>query len=1794
MDKTQVWTWSPRLFSPPISEYLADASIAAVYSGFAAQHNVAVSDVSDIYVWGSGQVGQLGLDPESEFELEDQYVSHPQRLRHEALLHKRVLQVCCGRDWTACLTDAGLYTWGSNAYNQLGHHHQRELFTLMRELKQSYPSSPDAKWGYWRVDEPVESEHESESEGQAAERSPVERSQGLEKSRELTGCRLASSTTWLCATPKLVGGPLLNKTIVHVACGAQHMACVTDEGDVFTWGYGGRGALGHPNIRITGEPMLVEYFRSPGGDAATRIFIKSVACGESFTIAVAANGHAYGWGEHAFGQLGLGPIPETPMQHSAFYPCPTLISSLAEANQVVVSVACGASHTLFLTDVGHVYSCGSNVLGQLGNGTDHSLPVCIESLKSTKVTSISCGELFSAAVTDRGELWMWGAGSGQFGCKEGRHAEYPGQVGFVGNVRQVACRSRSVMTLLGPPREASRPDYQKMLFARDFSDITFRLDNQAEIPAHKAILAARCPALLSLGAEDGGGAVLLPDVNEAVFRKLLEFIYTGDFALLASAGLNDELYRLALELNFTGLVRKCAMLLGRPVPDAHQAAGGSAVRHIDDLREDLLRLLREPQFSDCTLRVEQQPGLEAKTFECHRAVLSARCPFFEAMLSADRGYKESQQAVISLSMPFDNDDVDAGSTVAELLKWIYAERFDPAPDTSQALLVLADEYRLPLLAQMCETLIQEGVDETNVCDVLQFAETFRANKLRSYCIDYMAAPTFPSHLIDAAQLKPELLEQIQLRKGSWSEHSRSRRKVKEREARYQQYEEERQTQVQRWAARDSPLFALGQALRESLERFDQAVAQADPAAKAPCWPRWMWRMSRQERRERLERLHAERKQRKEAKRLRRLEEQEQAAAAQRERDEAQRRKRERMNRVFIRADPAASTSQERPAAGLSELVEDDRQEETKSAAAYEGKTEKLDKGKEKAVDSDNEEEIDDFEAPLDLEQQQGREEEAPNYDKATLTLMDTTQQATDVSREVAFLRATLTAIQAEFGQISPKGALQLEVRALRREFNSIEEEARSLAPQVSVALDSSALSQEVVALRAELDAIEREAEQLVLERASQSLPPSLLVLPKEVRAIRAEFDAIEREAQSLAAECRAHSIVDPLLPKEVSAIRAEFDAIKRQAQQLAAWREAAVKEVSALRDEFAAIELAAQALQITLREADAHEEVVKREEVTVRSEEEERGYESEEEEEVKQNEEEEEEEMKVRGMRDSAESPDGREDKHTTDEEKEKDRKMEDGEDDDNEELNRAIRLVEQAFALEREDPAKADHLFTQSSIGFLQAMRIADAQGKSDVRRIVDGYIARIDARNLRRSAQMIKRKESESLHSAPEEEFMATSGMELESCDYGQLVADSSEEVATVSSLEEVVPQDSYLTAVLSDELPRRATNNTPLRSPVVDAAAVATSAAPSTADTTGESESEVSAELLASAEMEPEDGAYMQAVVEEEEEADTPQRSRASTVELRRDAAEAAAEVLNTITAGGSQAQTTGVSAAARWKPADNNGARKHDALANTRVTAPALRDINRRSEVVVVVCLDCAFTFTFVIVIIPNVNVNNAVAVDSTRHLLVEQATRLEPAARPKRPASTSFVSGRVSSSLASRLALFESPSSSSTSPPQQPNSTTQTTPQLGPSSPVAVRATSFGQTRPAALSTPQPPGALGLRRRSSITTFQSPATATVAQDAIERYQQQQQQSAEVTSGQRPAATAAASNGHETRTLSYVDLKDNRSSLPDWVDQAQLEVYLSDEDFGVVFQMSRQEFNALKSWRRNQFKKAAGLF
>ncbi|CDQ81483.1 unnamed protein product [Oncorhynchus mykiss] len=48
------------------------------------------------------------------------------------------------------------------------------------------------------------------------------------------------------------------------------------------------------------------------------------------------------------------------------------------------------------------------------------------------------------------------------------------------------------------------------------------------------------------------------------------------------------------------------------------------------------------------------------------------------------------------------------------------------------------------------------------------------------------------------------------------------------------------------------------------------------------------------------------------------------------------------------------------------------------------------------------------------------------------------------------------------------------------------------------------------------------------------------------------------------------------------------------------------------------------------------------------------------------------------------------------------------------------------------------------------------------------------------------------------------------------------------------------------------------------------------------------------------------------------------------------------------------------------------------------------------------------------------------------------------------------------------------------------------------------------------------------------------------------------------------------------------------LPEGVDPLRLEIYLSDQDFQRVLEMTRTEFNALPNWKQKNLKKSKGLF
>jgi len=70
-----------------------------------------------------------------------------------------------------------------------------------------------------------------------------------------------------------------------------------------------------------------------------------------------------------------------------------------------------------------------------------------------------------------------------------------------------------------------------------------------------------------------------------------------------------------------------------------------------------------------------------------------------------------------------------------------------------------------------------------------------------------------------------------------------------------------------------------------------------------------------------------------------------------------------------------------------------------------------------------------------------------------------------------------------------------------------------------------------------------------------------------------------------------------------------------------------------------------------------------------------------------------------------------------------------------------------------------------------------------------------------------------------------------------------------------------------------------------------------------------------------------------------------------------------------------------------------------------------------------------------------------------------------------------------------------------------------------------------------------------------------------------------------------ASAPASGDVARRSYTYVELKGGRIPGVEW---SRRESYLDDNEFQEVFKMNRQDFNKLAQWKRDEKKKAVGLF
>ncbi|KAI3428492.1 hypothetical protein D9Q98_007317 [Chlorella vulgaris] len=185
---------------------------------------------------------------------------------------------------------------------------------------------------------------------------------------------------------------------------------------LFAMGRGFHGQLGLDHFDNQEEPQRVLNVQRDAKPlplyqgTSEDIHLAVVAAGSSHSASISRRGELYTWGLASSGELGHGGW--TPIEVAV----PRMITSLQRTR--IVSVSCGANHTLAISETGQLWSCGRGRHGQLGHGHfhDEGLLMLVETIRHERVVSVAAGRAHSVALAADGKIFTWGdASKGQLG-----------------------------------------------------------------------------------------------------------------------------------------------------------------------------------------------------------------------------------------------------------------------------------------------------------------------------------------------------------------------------------------------------------------------------------------------------------------------------------------------------------------------------------------------------------------------------------------------------------------------------------------------------------------------------------------------------------------------------------------------------------------------------------------------------------------------------------------------------------------------------------------------------------------------------------------------------------------------------------------------------------------------------------------------------------------------------------------------------------------------------------------------------------------------------------------------------------------------------------------------------------------------------------------------------------------------------------------------------------------------------------------------------------------------------------
>lgn len=202
-----------------------------------AEHTAAVTEDGELYGWGWGRYGNLGLGDRMD-RLVPQKVS--------AIEGEKMILVACGWRHTISVSSTGaLYTYGWSKYGQLGHGDFEVDHLIPHKLNALSKSFISQISGGWR------------------------HTMALTDDGKLYGWgwnkfgQVGVGDNIDHCLPQLVQFPN-NEKVVQIACGWRHTLAVTERQNVFSWGRGTNGQLGHGESADRNVPKIIEALSADG------------------------------------------------------------------------------------------------------------------------------------------------------------------------------------------------------------------------------------------------------------------------------------------------------------------------------------------------------------------------------------------------------------------------------------------------------------------------------------------------------------------------------------------------------------------------------------------------------------------------------------------------------------------------------------------------------------------------------------------------------------------------------------------------------------------------------------------------------------------------------------------------------------------------------------------------------------------------------------------------------------------------------------------------------------------------------------------------------------------------------------------------------------------------------------------------------------------------------------------------------------------------------------------------------------------------------------------------------------------------------------------------------------------------------------------------------------------------------------------------------------------------------------------------------------------------------------------